>query len=61
MPIVCPIYCTLIGKRKLLEIYYKGHFWRISYLLWVPNKGKIPANVDRVKLFAANALAEYAG
>jgi hypothetical protein len=33
----------------------------MSHLLWVPNKGKIPAKVDRVKLFAAKALAEYAG
>jgi hypothetical protein len=28
------------------------------YALCVPNRGKIPANVDRVKLFAARALAE---
>lgn len=26
-------------------------------LLWVPNNGKAPANVDLVKLFAAKALA----
>lgn len=26
-------------------------------LLWLPNRGKTPANVDRVKLFAAKALA----
>lgn len=30
-------------------------------LLWIPNRGKTPPNVDRVKLFAASALAAKVG
>lgn len=31
------------------------------YLLYVPNRGKIPAKLDRAKLLAASALAAYKG
>ena len=30
-------------------------------LLWIPNKGKIPPKLDRIKLFAARALAAKVG
>ena len=34
---------------------------RQNNILWIPNNGKMPPNVDLAKLFAARALAAYEG
>jgi hypothetical protein len=47
-------------KAQTLHPCWDGNSSRAN-LLWIPNRGNIPPNVDRVKLFAANALAAKVG
>jgi hypothetical protein len=47
-------------KARILKSYRDMKVLQAN-LLWIPNRGKIPPNDDRVKLFAARALAANVG
>lgn len=60
------LYSTLHPSQMVLLFWEVTHHLAASShsgqdLLWIPKRGNIAPNVDRVKLLAANALAAYVG